>query len=96
MPAAHELPPEHRNLAVSLVPAAGSATLPVDLRVPPLGPSICSQVQAPSQNVVNLQQRVSGVLPVRIDIPRTGQSFSFVRPLVLDEETVLRFQYKAQ
>ena len=49
---------------------------------------------APSQNVVNLQQRVSGVLPVRIDVPRNGQSFRFVRPLVLDEETALRFEYK--
>jgi hypothetical protein len=52
--------------------------------------------QAPSQNVANLQQRLSGVLPVRIDIPRAGQSFRFVRPLVLDEETTMRFQYKAQ
>jgi Carboxypeptidase regulatory-like domain len=53
-----------------------------------------SQAQAPSQNVVNLQQRVSGVLPVRIDVPRSGQSFRFIRPLVLDEETVMRFEYK--
>lgn len=49
---------------------------------------------APSQNVLNLQQRVSGVLPVRIDVPRNGQSFRFVRALVLDEETTLRFEYK--
>jgi len=28
--------------------------------------------QAPSQNVFNLQRRVAGVLPVRIDVPRAG------------------------
>ncbi len=58
--------------------------------------NLAQQAAAPSQNVTNLQRRISGVLPVRIDIPRTGQSFTFVRPLVLDEETALRFQYKAQ
>lgn len=52
------------------------------------------QQQAPSQNVLNLQRRVAGVLPVRIDVPRTGTSFRFVRPLVLDEETVVSFRYK--
>jgi hypothetical protein len=50
--------------------------------------------QAPSQNVVNLQRRVSGVLPVRIDVPRTGTSHRFVRPLVLEEETYVVFKYK--
>jgi hypothetical protein len=50
--------------------------------------------QAPSQNVLNLQRRVSGVLPVRIDVPRTGTSHRFVRPLVLEEETNVVFKYK--
>ena len=50
--------------------------------------------QAPSQNVMNLQRRVSGVLPVRIDVPRTGTLHRFVRPLVLDEETNVVFKYK--
>jgi hypothetical protein len=50
--------------------------------------------QAPSQNVMNLQRRVSGVLPVRIDVPRTGTLHRFVRPLVLDEETSVVFKYK--
>ncbi len=51
---------------------------------------------APSSNVLNLQRRVSGVLPVRVDVPRTGAAFSFVRPLVLDEETTVSFSYKAR
>jgi hypothetical protein len=50
--------------------------------------------QAPSANVVNLQKRVAGVLPVRIDVPHAGMSYRFVRPLVLDEETTVRFAYK--
>jgi len=45
------------------------------------------QQTAASVNVTNLQQRISGVLPVRVDVPRAGNSYNFVRPLVLDEET---------
>jgi hypothetical protein len=47
-----------------------------------------------SANVVNLQRRVAGVLPVAIDVPRAGTSFKFVRPLVLNEETKVTFSYK--
>jgi len=49
-----------------------------------------------SANVINLQKRVAGVLPVPLDVPRTGTSFSFVRPLVLDEETKVTFSYKSR
>ncbi len=49
---------------------------------------------AASANVYSLQQRVSGVLPVRVDVPRAGNSYHFVRPLVLDEETRVTFTYK--
>jgi hypothetical protein len=49
---------------------------------------------SPSQNVVNLQQRAAGVLPIRIDVPRAGTSHRFVRPLVVDEETIVAFSYK--
>jgi hypothetical protein len=49
-----------------------------------------------SNNVLNLQRRVSGVLPVRVDVPRAGSSYSFVRPLVLGEETKLTFTYKTK
>jgi Carboxypeptidase regulatory-like domain len=51
---------------------------------------------APSSNVLNLQRRVSGVLPVHIDVPRAGNSYRFVRPLVLDEETKVTFAYKSK
>jgi hypothetical protein len=49
-----------------------------------------------SPNVLNLQRRVSGVLPVRIDVPRAGTSYRFVRPLVVDEETTVTFTYKSK
>ncbi len=51
--------------------------------------------QSPSQNVLNLQRRVAGVLPVRIDVPRTGTLHRFVRPLVFEEETSVTFKYKS-
>ena len=54
------------------------------------------QQLAASANVTSLQQRVSGVLPVRIDVPRAGNSYHFVRPLVLDEETKVTFTYKSK
>jgi len=54
------------------------------------------QQMAASVNVSNLQQRVSGILPVRVDVPRAGNSYHFVRPLVLDEETKVTFAYKSK
>jgi hypothetical protein len=51
---------------------------------------------APSPNVLNLQARVSGVLPVRIGVPRAGNSYRFIRPLVVDEETKVTFAYKSK
>jgi hypothetical protein len=49
-----------------------------------------------SSNVINLQRRVSGVLPIRVDVPRAENSYTFVRPLVLDEETKMTFKYKSK
>jgi len=51
---------------------------------------------AASANVYNLQKRVSGVLPVRVDVPHAGNSYRFVRPLVLEEETKVSFTYKSK
>jgi hypothetical protein len=51
---------------------------------------------SPSQNVFNLQRRVVGVLPVRIDVPRAGTAYRFVRPLVLDEATNVTFEYRTR
>ena len=53
-----------------------------------------SRVVEPSQNVINLQQRAAGVLPIRIDVPKAGTSHKFVKPLVVDQETVVAFSYK--
>lgn len=53
-------------------------------------------LNSPSQNVFNLQRRAAGILPVRIEVPRSGRSYRFVRPLVLDEETKITFQYKSK
>jgi hypothetical protein len=47
-----------------------------------------------SSNVLDLQKRVAGVLPVRVDVPRAGNSYRFARALVLDEETKVTFTYK--
>jgi hypothetical protein len=49
---------------------------------------------AASANVLDLQKRVAGVLPVRVDVPRAGNSYRFARALVLDEETKVTFSYK--
>jgi hypothetical protein len=49
---------------------------------------------APSQNVINLQQRTTGVLPVRVDVPRAGTSHQFIKPLVVDQETTVKLRYK--
>ncbi|HEY0431172.1 MAG TPA: carboxypeptidase-like regulatory domain-containing protein, partial [Pyrinomonadaceae bacterium] len=51
---------------------------------------------APSQNVFNLQRRVAGILPVRVEVPKSGKSYRFVRPLVMDEETTISFNYKSR
>jgi hypothetical protein len=50
--------------------------------------------EPPSVNVQNLQRRASGVLPVRMEVPRAGTSHRFVKPLVIDEETKVTFRYK--
>jgi hypothetical protein len=47
-----------------------------------------------SQNVVNLQRRVAGVLPIRVDVPRAGTSHWFIKPLVVDQEARVTLQYK--
>lgn len=92
--------------AVRLDTALRVATVAEEVAVTAEAPKIVSrkreksanepQVFAPSSNVANLQRRVSGVLPVRMDIPRAGVSYRFVRPLVVGEETTVSFSYKAK
>ena len=50
--------------------------------------------QPPSSEVLDLQRRAAGVLPIRIDIPRAGLSYRFVKPLVIDQDTSVTFRYK--
>jgi Carboxypeptidase regulatory-like domain len=59
----------------------------------PMAPPPAPQASA---NVFNLQQRVAGVLPVAVDVPRTGTSYRFFRPLIVNEETKLSFSYKSK
>ena len=61
----------------------------------PSARQIALQPTATSANVANLQKRVAGVLPIPIDVPKAGNSYRFVRPLVVDEETKVTFAYRA-
>ena len=75
----------------------GSLAMTVEVNTSPIGRSARKDVppaQDASQNVLNLQRRVAGVLPVAIEIPRSGSSYRFIRPLVIDEETKVTFTYK--
>ena len=58
--------------------------------------SRAEQLSTPSANVTNLQRRVAGILPVQINVPKSGRSYRFVRALVLDEETRISFNYKSK
>jgi len=85
------------NETVTVQAQAGNGTLK-------LAPGIEKQARkraqemenAASANVSSLQQRVAGVLPVAVDVPRAGNSYRFVRPLVLNEETKVTFTYKTK
>ena len=55
-----------------------------------------AQLNTQSQNVFNLQRRVAGILPVPVEVPRSGKSYRFVRPLVMEEETRITFNYKSR
>jgi hypothetical protein len=61
----------------------------------PSARQIALQPTPTSANVANLQKRVAGVLPIPIDVPKAGNSYRFVRPLVVDEETKVTFAYRA-
>jgi hypothetical protein len=55
--------------------------------------SLAAPANEPSENIVNLQRRAAGVLPIPIDVPRAGSSHRFARPIVVDDETTVRFRY---
>ena len=60
----------------------------------PREPSLEDLAAIPSQNVVDLQTRAAGVLPVRVEVPRAGTAHKFVRPLVVQDETVVMLRYR--
>ena len=64
-------------------------------KAPPPPPAASPDTGA-SANVMNLQKRVAGVLPIPIDVPRAGASYRFIRPIVVEEETRITFQYKSK
>ena len=74
----------------NMTPANNSNSRPRDDAARRIEP----RVQEPSVNVQSLQRRAAGVLPVRIDIPRAGTSHRFLKPLVVDEETMVQFRYR--
>lgn len=88
--------------AAAQVQSALAGAIVTDLAVRGANPASMPQAspgvaqQNASANVINLQKRVAGVLPVAIDVPHAGTSFAFVRPLVLDEETKVTFSYKSR
>jgi hypothetical protein len=49
-----------------------------------------------SSNVTDLQRRVVGVLPIAVNVPRTGNSYRFVRALAVDKETKVTFRYRTK
>lgn len=88
--------PRQVDFQLEVAGLAETVTVASDAAAPPIAPREDDEMKqvAPSQNVQNLQRRVSGVLPVRIDVPRTGTAYRFVRPLVLEEQTDVTFRYK--
>jgi len=60
----------------------------------PMQSDSVQRADVPSANVQSLQRRAAGVLPIRIEVPRAGTSHRFVKPLVIDEETVVSFRYR--
>jgi hypothetical protein len=87
------------NVAVAgeVEPKVGAVTETVEVRSRDAERRLVEATKTqPSVNVQNLQRRAAGVLPVRIDVPRAGQSHVFVRPLVVGEETTLSFRYRVE
>ena len=83
-----------RSAEISSVPFGGLSNNNARTRDEVARRQVEQRAQEPSVNVQSLQRRAAGVLPVRIDVPRAGTSHRFLKPLVVDEETVVQFRYK--
>jgi hypothetical protein len=69
-----------------------SKTIERELKAAPQTQALTAN--AATANVASFQRRIAGDLPIQVEVPRTGNSYRFVRPLVIDEETKVTFQYK--
>ena len=86
-----------QDLELHLAPGGVSETVAVagdSARIDVSAGRINQRATAPSQNVIDLQRRAAGVLPIRVDVPRAGTSHQFVKPLVVDQEAAVIFRYK--
>ena len=86
-----------QDLELHLVPEGLAETVAVaadSARIDVSAGRINQRATAPSQNVIDLQRRAAGVLPIRVDVPRAGTSHQFVKPLVVDQEAAVTFRYK--
>ena len=45
-------------------------------------------------HVLELQQRVAGVLPIQVEVPRAGRSYAFVTPLAVGDAPTLTVRYR--
>ena len=83
-----------RQLEFELQVGALHETVTVAGETPEVGRQRRPVMVPPPEDVINLQRRTAGVLPIRVDVPRAGTSHHFVKPLVVDQETVITLRYK--
>jgi hypothetical protein len=83
-----------RQIEMTLEVGRLEETVTVTGAAPVIDASTSARFSAPSQNVVNLQARAAGVLPIRVDVPRAGVSHEFVKPLVVGSSPEVRLRYK--
>jgi carboxypeptidase family protein len=86
--------PRQLDFVLSLAGTPEAVTVSGSAVAAPPPPAAAPQKAEPSQNVINLQRRAAGVLPIRIDVPRAGASHQFVKPLVVDQEATVVLRYK--
>jgi hypothetical protein len=85
--------PQQIDFVLQVGSISESVTVVAQTPAPDRANREAQQAAAPSQNVINLQRRTAGVLPVRVDVPRAGTSHEFVKPLVVDQEAAVTFRY---
>jgi hypothetical protein len=82
-----------RHAEIVMPVASREETITVSAAAPVVDTATASLDAQVSQNVVNLQRRAAGVLPIPVDVPRAGRSHRFLRPLVVDDATTVTLRY---